>query len=189
MLLLKHLKSKCCNPNGFVRLKYTYTSTVNDLVKPITVNTGKTLYPILKLKNPKLYRHYKSGGLDLTVNYLDTKPNGREYSKVILAIHGSTDTLYTFTKLVEQYRNSDVRVIAPNLPDFTHTRHNKIFWHTQEEKAHFIRDFLHKLNIDTIDCYVSHSFGIQAAATLCQQVTLRPLESILKKFIFLFCSH
>ena len=157
---------KCTIPIESFQQKCFRSSLVDHLVKPITVNTGKSLYPKLRLQNPKLYKHYRSGGLDLTVDYLDTKKDGKQYNKVIVAIHGCPDTYRTFTKLALHYLDSDVRVIAPNLPDFTHTRRSKIFWHTSEEKSRFVRDFLYQINVDTVDCLISHSFGIQAISHL-----------------------
>ena len=117
-----------------------------------------------------MFKHYKSGGVDLTVDYLDTKKDGRLYNKVILAIHGTPDTYEAFSQLIQQYVDTDVRVIVPNMPDFSHTRQNKIFWHTHEEKAQFVKDFLDRLDIDTVDCIVSHSHGIQTAAKLSEKV-------------------
>lgn len=156
---------------------YSYGTIHDDLVKLITINTGKELYPRLKRTNPKLYKHYKSGGLDVTVDYVDTKQDGKQYNKVILAVHGSIDDFKSYTRLIENYKNTDIRVIAPNLPKFDLTRRTKFFWHTSEEKAHLIRDFLYKLNIDTIDCLVCHSFGFQSANLLWDKV---------RSFVFYF---
>lgn len=161
------------------------SSHLDHLVKPITVtNIGESLYPELKKKWPKLYKNIPPEGVSLTVDYLDTGQSNRKFSKTLLAVHGMTDTYRTFTKLVEHYLDTDVRVIAPNLPDFTHTRkHN--FWHTSEEKILFLRNFLRQLNVDSVDCLVSHSFGVHANAGLWNKVMLFGSFSILLTNFFL----
>ena len=168
MFVLKQFSSH--RFNCFQQSKCLYSSSIVDLVKPITVNTGQQLYPILKKKNAKLYKHYTYGGLDISVDYLDTKKVGKHYDKVILAVHGSVANLNSYELLVEKFRDSTVRVVIPNLPKFSHTRANKIFWHSSIENAQFIRDLLYKLDINTIDCLISHSFGFQSCNLLWDKV-------------------
>lgn len=180
MFVRKHIALKalkCSNQIDF-SLRNGFSSSIDHLVKPITVNFGKSLYPKLRLQNPKLYKYYRSGGLDVTVDYLDTKQDGKEYKKVIVATHGTPDTCRTFSILAQHYLDSDVRVVAPNLPNFTQTRKNKIFWHTSEEKAQFVREFLHKIGVDSIDCLLSHSFGVQEMSKLWMKVRFHIISFI-----------
>ncbi|XP_054169369.1 uncharacterized protein LOC128966544 [Oppia nitens] len=52
------------------------------------------------------------------------------------------------------------------MPDFGLTRQTKAFWHSNEERSQFIRDFLKAINVSTIDCLVCHSSGIQPVSML-----------------------
>lgn len=146
-------------------------SSLDHMVKRITVNTGADLYPELKKLRPKLYRKIGSGGVSLTVDYLDTKADGKPYSKLIVAVHGVPDTYETFTKLIEHFHNTDVRIIAPNLPDFGHTKRDH-FWHSSDEKVAFLRSFLKQIHIDTVDCLVNHSYGVHPNSGLWDKVII-----------------
>ena len=141
------------------------------LVKCITVKTGIGVYDDLRELRPKLYKYATSDGLELTINYADTiQDNSRTFDKIIVAVHGTPGYYTNFDQLIEHFRNTNVRVIVPNLPDFSHTRRTHIFWHSTPEKVQFLRDFLQQLNISKIDCLVCHSFGIQTIAALWENV-------------------
>lgn len=143
----------------------------DNLVKQITLKTCVGIYDELRKKKPKFFRHAPNDGLELTIDYVDTiNDNTNTITKIIVAVHGLPGTYLHFDKLIDSYRNTNVRVIVPNLPDFSHTRKTKSFWHTTKEKATFLKDFLHQLNITTIDCLVCHSFGIQTIAAIWDEV-------------------
>ena len=124
----------------------------------------------------------------------------------VVAIHGCPGNYNHFKQLINHYCNNSlqqyqqlyhhqqkqqkqpshllppVRVIVPNMPDFTHTRYlyhqyhcnnsNKnIFWHTTIEKTLFLQSFLCQLNIKQIDCLVSHSLGFQTVTALTAEQT------------------
>ncbi|KAH9416896.1 hypothetical protein DERP_013867 [Dermatophagoides pteronyssinus] len=145
------------------------------LVKTITIKTCVGIYnDQMKQWRPDFYRYATNDGLELTINYVDTlivnndDDNDDHFEKTIVAIHGVPGYYTHFDKLVEYYRNTNVRVIVPNLPDFSHTRKTRTFWHTSIEKSTFLKDFLNKLNVKTIDCLICHSFGAQTAAAICE---------------------
>lgn len=150
-----------------------YSSNIPEhFVKTITVRTCVGIYDQLRLVRPWLYKNAPNDGLKLTVNYVDTWQNKNQpYNKIIVAVHGSADTYKTFGKLIEHFSNKNVRVIAPNLPDFGHTiLTNYSFWHSSQEKYHFLKDFLHHLDIKTIDCLLGHSAGILPVSALWEKV-------------------
>lgn len=178
------VRSRIITRAKYLLSNHRYQSSYAHLVKEISVNVGADLYPKLSHKLPQLYRNIPAGGLDLKINYVDTKQDGKEYRQVVVAVHGAPDTHRTFTKLIEHYEHSDVRLVAPNLPDFTHTRKQN-FWHTTEEKVEFMRNFLQLLNINTVDCLVSHSFGIQTNAGIWEKVWPGfPFTRLITDFVF-----
>lgn len=162
---------------GFRRIQRN-RSVLENHVQRIVVRTGRELYPQLKLKWPKLYKNIPPEGLRLEVDFLDTKQHHRMFDKIVLAIHGTPGDYRTYSKLCEHYLGSNVRVVVPNLPDFSHTRRQN-FWHSIEEKACFIEDFLKKISVGTVHCLVGHSYGFHTVAGLLEQVILC--------FEFLFC--
>lgn len=145
-----------------------------ELVKTATVNTGVGIYSGLRQLRPELYQYapVNDDGLQLRVNYADTALDSTEqtFEKVIVAVHGCPGYYTNFDSLIEHFRHTKVRVIAPNLPDFGHTRSTNTFWHSTEEKSAFLRDFLDQLGITTVDCLISHSFGIQTIAAFWEKV-------------------
>ncbi|KAH9394632.1 hypothetical protein TYRP_004687 [Tyrophagus putrescentiae] len=141
-------------------------SLSTELVKSARVATGVGIYQQLQQLRPEVYQFAPPEGLELTVDYADTASEGQEFEKVIVAVHGCPGYYTNFDRLIEHFRHSKVRVIAPNLPDFSHTRSTQTFWHSTAEKALFLKDFLRQLGVTTIDCLVSHSFGIQTIAAL-----------------------
>lgn len=141
-----------------------------NFIKTITVRTCAGIYDQLRTINPKLYKNAPNAGVNLTVNYVDTGKN-QSSSKIIVAVHGSADTYKTFEKMIEVFSRRNVRIIAPNMPDFSHTRQtNYSFWHSNLERYYFLKDFLHQLEINSIDCLLGHSQGIQPVTSLCLQV-------------------
>lgn len=146
-------------------------SSFGHLVKNVTVNFGADLYPRLSQKRPRLFRNMPAGGLNLDLAYLDTRQDGKEYRKVLMAFHGMPATYETFNKLIEHYVDSDVRVIVPNFPTFTETRQHN-FWHFTSEKIALMESFLAKINVNSIDCAVCHSYGVHAMAGLWDKVVL-----------------
>lgn len=156
-----------------------------ELVHTITVRTCVGIYDELKVTRPEFFGNAPSEGVDVTVDYADTWQEGKQFDKVIVAVHGAPGKYNHFYQLIEYYRNTNVRVIAPNLPDFSHTRETKSFWHTTKEKTMFIKDFLAKLDINEIDCLISHSFGFQTIAGFWENVCI-PHFKISFYFILFF---
>lgn len=93
--------------------------------------------------------------------------------KTILAVPGSGGNYTHFAQLVEHFKGRpDVRLLAPNLPDFSHTRQSgRLFWHSNLELVSFLRDFLTTLNVQTVDCALAHSMGVHRVLGLFDDVT------------------
>lgn len=143
----------------------------SNYIKTITVRTCIGIYDELRLYKPMLFKNAPLDGVDLTIKYADNFDPHKKFDKTIVAIHGGGDTFSTFYKMFEHFSEKNVRVIAPNLPDFSHTRQtNYSYWHTNIERYYFLKDFLHKIDIKTIDCIVGHSWGIQPISSLWEKV-------------------
>ena len=149
--------------NNFVQnVKYS----TNSIIKTIEFKTCGQLYEELKKKNPKLYKNSPSDGLTIRVEYVDTFVDERsklsDDVQTVVAIHGNPGHHKHFSHLINYFndRNCKVRVIVPNMPDFSITRKSMAFWHSNEERSQFIRDFLRAINVSSIDCLISHSVGI-----------------------------
>ncbi|KAH9407925.1 hypothetical protein TYRP_011574 [Tyrophagus putrescentiae] len=157
------------------------------LIKPITVHVGAgnhLHYPKLQSLHPnipyplKLVPTEGEEGVKLTVQVADSAFGDQQhlvdtnFDQTIVALHGTPGYLQHFDVLFAEYQKqtsgSRVRLIAPNLPDFSHTRSTGgLFWHTAEEKVAFLRDLLlNRLQVTTIDCLVAHSAGAQTALAL-----------------------
>src|SRR5699024_6976484 len=95
----------------------TQSASISNLVRPITVQNCVGLYQRLHQLNPKLYpANAPSGGLELTVEYADSandSHNVSDFDRTILALHGNPGYWSHFDKIIEHYRGSRVRVIAP----------------------------------------------------------------------------
>ncbi len=158
------------------------------LIKPITVHVGAgnhLHYPKLQSLHPNIPYPLKlvpteegEEGVKLTVQVADSAFGDQQhlvdknFDQTIVALHGTPGYLQHFDVLFAEYQKqtsgSRVRLIAPNLPDFSHTRSTGgLFWHTTEEKVAFLRDLLfNRLQVTTIDCLVAHSAGAQTALAL-----------------------
>jgi len=158
------------------------------LMKQLTVRTcSEGFYDRIRSQLPssslKLYQNAPSSSLDFTVQYVDTRPDLSDpsSSKTILALHGNPGTLAHFTQLILYFYQqlTPIRVIVPNSPDFSHTRATgNVYWHSTAEKAEFVTDLLAQLGIAQIDCLVSHSLGIQAAAALWEKESPIRVKSV-----------
>lgn len=148
-----------------------------ELVKSAKVTTGVGIYQQLQQLRPQVYQfETPPESVQLDVDYADTaclteEEGEQTFEKVVVAVHGCPGNYTNFDRLIEHFRHSNVRVIAPNLPDFSHTRATRTFWHSTPEKVLFLKDFLRQLGVTTIDCLVSHSFGIQTIAALWEDVS------------------
>nr|XP_027198498.1 uncharacterized protein LOC113792767 [Dermatophagoides pteronyssinus] len=153
------------------RLRFSTTATIpSEYIKTIKFRTCINVYDELRLRYRQFYRRSPIQGVDITINYVDTQPNQKP-KKTIVALHGLADSFRTFNLLFHHFQfRSDVRLVMPNFPDFSQTRATKFkFWHSSDEKYHLLQDLFRNLNVDTIDCLVTHSFGGQPASVLLEK--------------------
>lgn len=110
-------------------------------------------------------------------SFLQKKPST---VKTILAVPGSGGNYTHFAHLVEHFKHQpDVRLLAPNLPDFSHTRKSgRLFWHSNLELVSFLRDFLISLDVRTVDCLLAHSMGVHRVLGLFADVRREQIGQI-----------
>lgn len=143
--------------------------SLSSITTPISFRTCTNVYEHLlqTSRNSHLYRKTPLNGFDLSVSYADSAltSDPAAFDKTVVAVHGVYGYFSHFEQLFKHFHGSRVRVIAPNMPDFSHTvKHG--FWHSPTERGAFLEDFLLKLNVNKIDCLVSHSSGMVATAEL-----------------------
>ena len=178
-----------CNSNPIkcllksIELKNIKHISTESRLKTIEFKTCQQLYPQKKKKNPKLYRKSPDDGLVVSVDYLDTYADKDLTTggliKTIVAIHGIPGYYHHFNELIELFaKNNDlnVRLIVPNMPDFSLTRKTMAFFHSNQERSQLLRDFLKAINVSTIDCLISHSAGIHPISVLWSDVSNRLLK-------------
>ena len=147
-------------------------------IKKIEFKTCGKLFEELKKKNRKLYRNSPSDGLLVNVEYVDTFGDNKleidDKVKTIVGIHGNPGHFTHFSGLIDSFggQESTIRVIIPNIPDFSLTRKTMAFWHSNEERSQLIRDFLKAINVSKIDCLISHSAGIHPISTFWSNVRI-----------------
>lgn len=141
-------------------------------VKSATVKTCVNgFYRDMRKIRPVLYRHAPDDGLIMKVDYADFNPDHKP-DKTIVALHGAPGNFHCFNPIGKHFLSKNVRLVAPNLPDFGHTRQNRSFYHSTPEKVQFLKDFLRLIKVNEIDCLCSHSFGIQTISALWDNVRI-----------------
>ena len=124
--------------------------------------------------------------LSFEIEYCDTNCAANHSTTNILAIHGGGGHWSNFDVLIDHYRNDkDVRLLVPNLPDFSHTRSSKHhYWNSVSERLQFVKCFLRQINMLSIDCLVVHSLGAQIAVAFFDNVRHNCLLYVFNCFFF-----
>ncbi|RWS12211.1 DUF1057 domain containing protein-like protein, partial [Dinothrombium tinctorium] len=131
-------------------------------IKKVEIETCGPLYQKWKSKK-RLYRKAPESGLKLNVEYADT---GCLNGPNVLCLHGAPGGHSDFGQLITYFSRKNVRVIAPNFPDYSLTEVTHFFRHTPEEKTEYLKDFLKAIDINEIDLVVSHSSSVYPALHL-----------------------
>ncbi|RWS04959.1 DUF1057 domain containing protein-like protein [Dinothrombium tinctorium] len=130
----------------------------------------------------KLYKKVHPEGITTVVEYVDTKydlmEEDAETAPIVLCLHGAPGSHHDFTQLIKYLKQRKVRVIVPNFPDYCITEKTKVFRHSAEEKAEYIKDFLKHINVSRIDLLVSHSSAIYPSTLLWQTASAPEIKSI-----------
>lgn len=113
----------------------------------------------------RLYKKAPKDGVEFQIDYIDTglahSDETRAKAPIALALHGAPGSYHDFALLIHHLSQQNVRVIAPNFPEYTATVKTKVlFRHSADEKAAYLRDFLKAINVNKIDLLVSHSSAI-----------------------------
>lgn len=143
--------------------------SLNSISAPISFRTCSDVYGDLlhSSRNSHFYEKAPVNGFDLCVAYADSALTSplTSFDRTVVAVHGVYGYFNHFEKLFRHFHGSRVRVIAPNMPDFSHTvKHG--FWHSPTERGAFLKDFLLKVGVTKVDCLVSHSSGMVPAAEI-----------------------
>lgn len=113
----------------------------------------------------RLYKKAPKDGVEFQIDYIDTglllDEELRSKAPIALALHGAPGSYHDFTLLIHHLSQQNVRVIAPNFPEYIATVKTKVlFRHSADEKAAYLRDFLRAIHVNKIDLLVSHSSAI-----------------------------
>lgn len=113
----------------------------------------------------RLYKKAPRDGVEFQIDYIDTglllEQEHRSRAPIALALHGAPGSYHDFTLLIHHLSQQNVRVIAPNFPEYIATVKTKVlFRHSADEKAAYLRDFLRAIHVNKIDLLVSHSSAI-----------------------------
>lgn len=111
------------------------------------------------------YKKAPKDGVEFQIEYIDTglalPEEARKEAPIALLLHGAPGSYHDFNLLIRHLSRQNVRVIAPNFPEYTATVETKVlFRHSADEKAAYLRDFLKAMDITKIDLLVSHSSAI-----------------------------
>lgn len=115
----------------------------------------------------KRYAKAPKDGVEFEIDYIDTgsliQQNQQAGNRppTVLALHGAPGSYHDYALLIHHLSQQNVRVIAPNFPEYVATVKTKVlFRHSADEKAAYLRDFLKAINVNTIDLLISHSSAI-----------------------------
>lgn len=107
-------------------------------------------------------------------NQVSWERNFRKYDrhlapKTVLCLHSAAGNYQQFTNQLYylQHATPNLRVLAPNLPDYQLTIKTRgAYRHSTHEKAHIVSDFLTAINVHRVDCLVCHSMASLIAVKL-----------------------
>jgi len=131
----------------------------------------------------KLYEKAPPDGLTMDVEYADTELEAQSSAQnsnmpLVLALHGAPGSHRDFAKLIQYFSQRQVRVIAPNFPDYKATIRTQVFRHSAEEKAEFVKRFLETIKVEKVDLLVSHSSAIYPTLLLWKDTSAPCIKSI-----------
>lgn len=133
--------------------------------RQVKFKTCADVYDHWRSCKKRLYRKAPKDGVEFQVDYIDTglslSEEQRAKAPIALALHGAPGSYHDYALLINHLSQQDVRVIAPNFPEYIATVKTKVlFRHSADEKAAYLRDFLKAINVNKIDLLVSHSSAI-----------------------------
>lgn len=162
--MLETAPSTNSNSNGNKRPEIYLDSQLNQK-RQVKLKTCADVYDYWRTCK-RLYKKAPKDGVEFQIDYIDTgllmaDEETRLKAPIALALHGAPGSYHDFTLLIHHLSQQNVRVIAPNFPEYIATVRTKVlFRHSADEKAAYLRDFLKAINVNKIDLLVSHSSAI-----------------------------
>lgn len=109
---------------------------------------------------------------NLLVNYED-----QGTGKTILFLHGWGSNLKTFDFLASTLKTQN-RVILLDFPGFGKSQTPKTPWNL-EDYSRFVQNFLKKINLESTDLLIAHSFGCRVAIKILGLNLMSPKQTLL----------
>lgn len=137
----------------------------------VVVTTCGDLYKKWRAEGRVGYKHAPDEGALVPLTYVHTGMDRTEHKErgerpLVLMLTGSPGQYQDFSYTIPFLDRHGADVVCFNWPNFTFTRQTGYWWHSSEEKAHLVIDFLKKLDIKEVDMLVSHSSGAYPAVQL-----------------------
>ncbi|XP_064480808.1 uncharacterized protein LOC135394165 [Ornithodoros turicata] len=123
----------------------------------VTVTSCSELFKSWKTTRPG-YKYVNPNGVRVTVPYIHTglDRNAGE-GPTVVAIHGAPGNYNDFSALTSELDSLGASVVVPTLPDLDFSMETQSFWHSVEEKADLLKQYLTAINLKEIDMFVTHS--------------------------------
>lgn len=152
----------------------------------VVVTTCGDLYKKWRAEGRVGYKNAPDTGAEVPLVYVHTRKDRAEHKDaserpLALLLTGSPGQYQDFSYTIPFLDRHGIDVLCPNWPNFSFTKATGYWWHSSDEKANLISDFLKKLDIKEVDMLVSHS----SAAFPAVQLTVEHTNSVTVKSLAL----
>ncbi|KAL1438121.1 hypothetical protein MTO96_048212 [Rhipicephalus appendiculatus] len=139
--------------------------------RSIEITTCGDLYKKWRAEGRPGYKHAPDEGAVVPVTYIHTGMDRAEHKErgerpLVLVLTGSPGQYQDFSYTIPFLDRHGADVLCLNWPNFAFTRQTGYWWHSGEEKAHLVIDFLKELDIKEVSMLVSHSSGAYPAVQM-----------------------
>lgn len=140
-------------------------SKANKIVK---INACGELYNELARTKPHLFGTSPKGrGIDFDVQYYDSLDLIRYPARVgeaaeppvVCLLHGAPGHYKDFSSLMTYLTAKNIRVVAPNFPDYSATFEHS-FRHSSRERLDYLLNFFKAIKLNKIDMMIGHSSAV-----------------------------
>lgn len=129
----------------------------------IKINACGELYNQLSETKPSLYKNApKKVGIDFEVSYYDSANETNDCGNqkpVVCLLHGAPGHYKDFASLISYLEAKDIRVVAPNFPNYTVTYEHS-FRHSPLERLDYLLNFFGAIQLTKIDMLIGHSSAV-----------------------------
>lgn len=102
-------------------------------------------------------------GINFNIEYYDSngalEPAPGTRPPVVCMLHGAPGHYTDYSSLIDYLTKKNIRVIAPNFPDYTATLKHS-FRHSPQERTDILLKFFQKLNVGQVDMLIGHSSAV-----------------------------